>query len=99
MPSSPYIDEQVSQCTAARPALTEYTGTSRDLCKYLEARNDPVLIVEQDYLLKIILIGESGVGKTCLLHHYLSSEFNSNSPHVRRQLHESLSRLWSMIRQ
>lgn len=35
-----------------------------------------------DYLLKIICIGESGTGKTCLLHHFLNSSYRGNSPHT-----------------
>lgn len=35
-----------------------------------------------DYLLKLICIGESGTGKTCLLHHYLNQDFRANAPHT-----------------
>ncbi|GAA5865652.1 hypothetical protein JCM1840_003204 [Sporobolomyces johnsonii] len=35
-----------------------------------------------DYLLKFILIGDSGVGKSCLMHHFLNDGFRDPSPHT-----------------
>jgi len=40
------------------------------------------LVEAYDYLLKFIVIGESGTGKTCLLHHFLNDAFKENSPHT-----------------
>jgi len=31
-----------------------------------------------DFLIKILLLGDSGVGKTCFLHRYTDGEFRSN---------------------
>ncbi|GAA6040232.1 hypothetical protein JCM8097_004196 [Rhodosporidiobolus ruineniae] len=35
-----------------------------------------------DYLLKFILIGDSGVGKSCLLYHFLNDRVRDPSPHT-----------------
>ncbi|BGP16364.1 hypothetical protein JCM10213v2_004366, partial [Rhodosporidiobolus nylandii] len=35
-----------------------------------------------DYLLKFILIGDSGVGKSCLLYHFLNDKVRDPSPHT-----------------
>ncbi|ORY89425.1 P-loop containing nucleoside triphosphate hydrolase protein [Leucosporidium creatinivorum] len=35
-----------------------------------------------DFLLKFILIGDSGVGKSCLMHHFLNDVFRDPSPHT-----------------
>ncbi|GAA5984179.1 hypothetical protein JCM10908_006082 [Rhodotorula pacifica] len=35
-----------------------------------------------DYLLKFILIGDSGVGKSCLLYHFLNDRMRDPSPHT-----------------
>ncbi|KDN41438.1 ras-domain-containing protein [Tilletiaria anomala UBC 951] len=35
-----------------------------------------------DFLLKCILIGESGTGKSCLLHHFVNNQFRTNSAHT-----------------
>ncbi len=32
-----------------------------------------------DYLFKMILVGDSSVGKSCLLYQYLNAQFNENS--------------------
>lgn len=40
------------------------------------------LIEPYDFLLKFILIGESGTGKSCLLHHFLRSQPRHPSPHT-----------------
>jgi Ras-related protein Rab-2A len=34
---------------------------------------------QYDYLFKMILIGDSSVGKSCLLYQYLNGRFNQNS--------------------
>ena len=35
-----------------------------------------------DILLKLIIIGDASVGKSCILNHYLRSVFNGNSKHT-----------------
>ncbi|KAK4053936.1 hypothetical protein OIO90_003773 [Microbotryomycetes sp. JL221] len=35
-----------------------------------------------DFLLKFIIIGDSGVGKSCLMHHFLNDQFRDPSPHT-----------------
>ncbi|KAL8279213.1 hypothetical protein RQP46_008469 [Phenoliferia psychrophenolica] len=35
-----------------------------------------------DFLLKFIIIGDSGVGKSCLMHHFLNNRFRDPSPHT-----------------
>lgn len=35
-----------------------------------------------DFLLKFILIGDSGVGKSCLMHHFLNNRYRDPSPHT-----------------
>ncbi|GAA5893753.1 Rab family GTPase [Sporobolomyces salmoneus] len=35
-----------------------------------------------DYLLKFILIGDSGVGKSCLMYHFLNDGYRDPSPHT-----------------
>ncbi|PLW25264.1 hypothetical protein PCANC_26179 [Puccinia coronata f. sp. avenae] len=40
------------------------------------------LIEPYDFLLKFIIIGESGTGKSCLLHHFLRSQPRHPSPHT-----------------
>ena len=35
-----------------------------------------------DYKFKFIIIGDASVGKSCLLHHFLYSEFNKASTHT-----------------
>lgn len=32
-----------------------------------------------DYLFKMILVGDSSVGKSCLLYQYINAQFNENS--------------------
>lgn len=34
---------------------------------------------QYDYLFKFIIIGDSGTGKTCLLHHFIEGKFKKNS--------------------
>ena len=35
-----------------------------------------------DVLLKLIIIGDASVGKSCILNHYLNAKFNGNSKHT-----------------
>lgn len=35
-----------------------------------------------DYLLKFLIIGEAGIGKSCLLHHFIENKFNESSSHT-----------------
>ena len=35
-----------------------------------------------DILLKLIIIGDSSVGKSCILNHYLKNTFNKDSKHT-----------------
>lgn len=35
-----------------------------------------------DYLFKIIIIGDTGVGKSCLLNRYLENKFNALTKHT-----------------
>ncbi|TNV73895.1 hypothetical protein FGO68_gene6971 [Halteria grandinella] len=39
-------------------------------------------IQQFDLLFKFIIIGDTSVGKSCILHHYLRHKFNSNSRHT-----------------
>ncbi|KAI8070563.1 small GTPase superfamily, partial [Gilbertella persicaria] len=32
-----------------------------------------------DFLLKLLLVGDSGTGKSCLLHHFLENQFKKDS--------------------
>ncbi|POW11024.1 hypothetical protein PSHT_08599 [Puccinia striiformis] len=43
---------------------------------------DTELIEPYDFLLKFIIIGESGTGKSCLLHHFLRAQPRHPSPHT-----------------
>jgi len=36
----------------------------------------------EDFLLKIIIIGEAGTGKSCLLHHFTQNRFKDHSQHT-----------------
>jgi len=40
------------------------------------------LVEAYDFLLKIIIIGESGSGKSCLLHHFINNSFKEHSQHT-----------------
>ncbi|KAI5449070.1 hypothetical protein NCC49_005341 [Naganishia albida] len=40
------------------------------------------LVEAYDYLFKVIVIGESGTGKSCLLWHFIHDQFKDNSPHT-----------------
>ena len=35
-----------------------------------------------DYQFKIIMIGDTGVGKSCLLNRYLENKFNASTKHT-----------------
>ena len=35
-----------------------------------------------DFLLKFIIIGEAGTGKSCLLHHFIHNQFKDQSAHT-----------------
>ncbi|PWN48808.1 putative GTP-binding protein [Violaceomyces palustris] len=35
-----------------------------------------------DFLLKFIIIGEAGTGKSCLLHHFINNQFKEHSAHT-----------------
>lgn len=35
-----------------------------------------------DFLLKMIIIGDSGTGKSCLLHHFIHNSYKENSAHT-----------------
>eukprot|EP00918_Siedleckia_nematoides_P059987 GHVU01130832.1.p1 GENE.GHVU01130832.1~~GHVU01130832.1.p1 ORF type:complete len:213 (-),score=36.31 GHVU01130832.1:87-725(-) len=37
---------------------------------------------QYDYLLKFIIIGDAGAGKSCLLHQFIENKFKKNSPHT-----------------
>ncbi|BGO91527.1 hypothetical protein NBRC10512v2_003798 [Rhodotorula toruloides] len=51
-----------------------------------------------DYLLKLILIGDSGVGKSCLLYHFLNDRIRDPSPHtIGVEFASTLMRLPSSI--
>jgi len=40
------------------------------------------LLETYDFLLKIIIIGEAGTGKSCLLHHFTQNRFKDQSQHT-----------------
>jgi len=40
------------------------------------------LLETYDFLLKIIIIGEAGTGKSCLLHHFTQNRFKEHSQHT-----------------
>ncbi|KAJ9094283.1 hypothetical protein QFC21_006109 [Naganishia friedmannii] len=40
------------------------------------------LVEAYDYLFKVIVVGESGTGKSCLLHHFIHDTFKENSLHT-----------------
>jgi len=40
------------------------------------------MVEAYDFLLKIIIIGESGTGKSCLLHHFINNNFKEHSQHT-----------------
>jgi len=40
------------------------------------------MVEAYDFLLKIIIIGESGTGKSCLLHHFIQNTFKEHSQHT-----------------
>ncbi|PWN40315.1 ras-domain-containing protein [Ceraceosorus guamensis] len=42
----------------------------------------PIEMQSYDFLFKMILIGDSGTGKTCLLHHFVYGEFKEESQHT-----------------
>jgi len=45
-------------------------------------RDDVALVDIYDYLLKVVLIGESSTGKSCLLHSFLNGTFKNPSLHT-----------------
>ncbi|KAG8980227.1 Ras- protein Rab-4B [Tulasnella sp. JGI-2019a] len=40
------------------------------------------MVEAYDFLLKIIIIGEAGTGKSCLLHHFIQNTFKEHSQHT-----------------
>ncbi|CDO71615.1 hypothetical protein BN946_scf184911.g85 [Trametes cinnabarina] len=40
------------------------------------------LLETYDFLMKYIIIGEAGTGKTCLLHHFTHNSFKEHSQHT-----------------
>ncbi|GAA5988974.1 hypothetical protein JCM5350_001734 [Sporobolomyces pararoseus] len=58
------------------------------LCSFIQdSRADPCSLETElpelyDYLLKFILIGDSGVGKSCLMYHFLNDGYRDPSPHT-----------------
>ncbi|KAJ9112897.1 hypothetical protein QFC19_000452 [Naganishia cerealis] len=40
------------------------------------------LVEAYDYLFKVIVVGESGTGKSCLMHHFIHDTFKENSLHT-----------------
>ncbi|KZO99256.1 ras-domain-containing protein [Calocera viscosa TUFC12733] len=43
---------------------------------------DTELVEAYDFLLKFIIIGEAGTGKSCLLHHFIHNTFKEHSQHT-----------------
>lgn len=59
-------------CTASRTPLLCYRLKAR-----LTDRNQQDMAKTYDYLFKLLLIGDSGVGKTCLLFRFSEDAFNT----------------------
>ncbi|GAA5850428.1 hypothetical protein JCM8547_001872 [Rhodosporidiobolus lusitaniae] len=68
------------------PSLHATVGGMAPHMKQLTLMGSPEQSAElpelYDYLLKFILIGDSGVGKSCLLYHFLNDKVRDPSPHT-----------------
>ncbi|WAQ89312.1 hypothetical protein PtA15_10A736 [Puccinia triticina] len=67
-----------SPASENHPVHIHYTDSAEQEWEQLQSSSNPMA----NFLLKFIIIGESGTGKSCLLHHFLRSQPRQPSPHT-----------------